>query len=68
MRIALSFEPTALGTGGALRRAEWFLGDEPFWLINADVAADLDPAPLAVRYARGDALAVLWMHASRGNV
>jgi N-acetylmuramate 1-kinase len=66
LRISLSFEPAILGTGGALRRAEWFLDDQPFWLVNADIAADLDPRPLLRRFAAGRCLAVLWMDAERG--
>ena len=64
-RLALSFEPAILGTGGALRRAEWFL-DEPYvWVVNGDIAADLSPDPL-LRRLRGNPLAVLWMDATRG--
>ena len=37
LRISAVFEPVILGTGGALRNAKWFI-DEPFWLLNADVA------------------------------
>ena len=61
LRVTLSFEPAILGTGGALRRAEWFLGDAPFWLVNADVAADLEPAPLLRAAARPRTLAALWL-------
>ena len=64
-RIALSFEPTILGTGGALRRAQWFLDEPHLWVVNGDIAADLDPAPL-LRRLREDPLAVLWMDARRG--
>lgn len=65
LRIELSFEPDILGTGGALRRAEWFIRGAPFWLINADVAAALDPAPLIRAFGRRR-LAALWVHESRG--
>lgn len=66
LRIALSFEPEILGTGGALRRAEWFVRDGTFWMINADVAARLDPAPLLRAFERGKHVAALWMHPARG--
>lgn len=66
LRVNFSFEPEILGTGGALRRAAWFLDDRPFWLINADVAADLDPAPLLRAFARLHPLAALWLHPSLG--
>lgn len=64
-RIALSFEPEILGTGGALRRAQWFFDEPSIWVANGDVAMDLDPAPL-LRRLRADPLAVLWMDATRG--
>jgi NDP-sugar pyrophosphorylase family protein/aminoglycoside/choline kinase family phosphotransferase len=63
LRLNFSFEPLQpLGTGGALRNGAWFLRDRPFWLVNADVMADLDPAPL-LRAFHGPArpLAALWM-------
>ncbi|HOW96422.1 MAG TPA: sugar phosphate nucleotidyltransferase [Kiritimatiellia bacterium] len=66
LRVNFSFEPEILGTGGALRRAAWFLDKRPFWLINADVAADLDPAPLLRAFARARPLAALWLHPSLG--
>ncbi len=63
--IAYSHEPVILGTGGALVRARGFL-DQPFWMVNADIAFDLDPAPLLARHARGRPLATCWLHGSRG--
>ena len=67
LRIALSFEPEILGTGGALRKAEWFLaGDEPVWVLNGDVVCDLSPGPLLRAYRSGRTIAVAWLHESRG--
>lgn len=65
-RITISHEPDILGTGGALRRAEWFFDEAPFWLINADVVADVDPAPLCRRMNGRKIMAALWMHETRG--
>jgi NDP-sugar pyrophosphorylase family protein/aminoglycoside/choline kinase family phosphotransferase len=65
-RICLSFEPDILGTGGALRKAEWFPDEDPFWLLNADVAADLDPRPLCRAFQAGKTLAALWLHPLKG--
>ena len=65
-RIQISFEPTILGTGGALKRADWFIKDGPFWMLNTDIAADLDPTPLVHAFHREKALAALWMHPSLG--
>lgn len=62
LHLQFSFEPQLLGTGGALVRAREFLpDDEPFWLFNSDVAADLDPRPLLDDYARHQPLATLWL-------
>ena len=65
-RIHLSYEPILLGTGGVLHQAGWFLDDRPFWMINADVAADLDPAALLRHPPTGRTLATLWMEPRRG--
>ncbi len=61
-RIQISFEPTILGTGGALKRADWFIQDRPFWMLNTDVAADLDPSPLVKAFRKEKAVAALWMN------
>jgi NDP-sugar pyrophosphorylase family protein/aminoglycoside/choline kinase family phosphotransferase len=66
LRITASFEPELLGTAGVLRRADWFPGDEPFWMANADVLADLSPEPLLRAFRREQALAVLWLHPTLG--
>ncbi len=66
LRVTLSFEPEILGTGGVLRRAEWFLDSEPFWMINADIAAALTPARLLAAFERPDTIASLWMEPERG--
>ena len=66
LRISLSFEPNILGTGGAVRRADWFAGNEPLWIVNADVAADLQPHRLVSLYRRCRPAAVLWMEQERG--
>lgn len=65
-RIQLSYEPEMLGTGGALVRAAWFCGEEPFWIVNADIAVDLEPDALVRAYADGRPLAALWMHETLG--
>jgi N-acetylmuramate 1-kinase len=65
-RINFSFEPEILGTGGALRRAEWFLDDRPFWLINSDIAADLRPDALLKSFALPQCLAAVWLDPTLG--
>lgn len=66
IRIQLSFEPEILGTGGALPRARWFLDDQPFWMMNADVLADVSPAPFLNAFRHAHPLAALWLHPHRG--
>jgi aminoglycoside/choline kinase family phosphotransferase len=61
MKTVISFEPEILGTGGGLKRLEWFWSDEPVWICNVDVMAELDPAPLLKAFAEEDPLACLWM-------
>lgn len=65
-RITLGYEPSILGTGGVLRCARTFIGTEPFWMFNSDVAADLDPSPLIAAFRRRHAIAALWMTAAAG--
>lgn len=66
MRISLSFEPEILGTGGALRRAGWFLDADPFWMVNADIAAVLEPRRILREFARRHPIAALWVERERG--
>lgn len=66
LRYQLSFEPEILGTGGVLPRARWFLDDEPFWMLNADVIADLPCHPLIEAHHRHNAIATLWLHPQKG--
>ncbi len=65
--VSFSFEPEILGTGGALRKAAWFLPEnEPFWLINADIVADVNPELLLAPLRETKTLAALWLHPLRG--
>ena len=58
--LTFSYEPQILGTGGALRRARGFLqDDEPFWIMNTDIAAVLDLAAIASALT-STAIASLW--------
>ena len=66
LRIHLSFEPEILGTGGALRKAEWFLDDDCFWIINGDIVVDVDPIPFVRLYRQMRPMAVLWLHDTEG--
>ncbi len=67
LRISISFEPEILGTGGALRKAEWFFGgDAPVWVVNGDVAADVDPRPMVKAYQGRRVIASAWVHREAG--
>ena len=66
LQVDLSYEPTILGTGGALRRAEWFTGNSPFWIVNSDIAAELTPEPILQAYCRTKAIAALWVTRDAG--
>jgi NDP-sugar pyrophosphorylase family protein/aminoglycoside/choline kinase family phosphotransferase len=66
LRITLSFEPEILGTAGALRAAEWFLDDDAFWMINADILFEFNAAPLIRSHAEHAPIATLWMHDALG--
>ena len=65
LRISAVFEPLILGTGGALRNAAWFL-DQPLWLLNADIIANLDPAPLLRAHHKLRPLATCWLTQDAG--
>lgn len=61
MRVTVSFEPDVLGTGGALRKAGCFAGSDPFWLVNSDIAFDLNPSLITERFLCDSPLAALWL-------
>ena len=42
MNITFSKEENILGTGGGLKKAEWFLSDETFLVVNSDILMDLN--------------------------
>ncbi len=65
-KITISYEPVILGTGGAIRPLRDFIGDSPFWLVNGDIAFDLDPAPIVGDFVRKAPLAVAWLTPRRG--
>jgi NDP-sugar pyrophosphorylase family protein/aminoglycoside/choline kinase family phosphotransferase len=64
--ITLSFEPEILGTGGALRPLRAFFGQEPFWMMNADIAAALKPEPLLKAFAASGSFAAAWLEPKKG--
>ncbi|MFO7870782.1 MAG: sugar phosphate nucleotidyltransferase [Kiritimatiellia bacterium] len=66
LRVHASFEPDILGTGGALERLAWFIGGDPVWVVNGDIAFDVSPRPFLREFRARDASAVLWLNAERG--
>lgn len=67
LRVSCLWEPELLGTGGALRQAAGFIGDGPCWLVNADVFARPDPAPLCRAWAaRPRPIAACWLTEDAG--
>lgn len=48
-----------LDTGGGLKKAEWFLSDEPFLMYNTDVITSLDLKHFFDAHLKTDALATL---------
>lgn len=66
MLINFSFEPFILGTGGAIKKAKWFLGRSPCWIVNSDIVAQTDPWPFLKEYNRSNPISVLWLHDSLG--
>jgi NDP-sugar pyrophosphorylase family protein/aminoglycoside/choline kinase family phosphotransferase len=68
LRVQISLEPEIRGTGGVLSYAAWFLSGDPhpFWMLNADVVAELEPSALLRRAPRGKSIAALWMEPLRG--
>jgi NDP-sugar pyrophosphorylase family protein len=60
IRIAVSYEPVLLDTGGGLKNAAWFFDDdEPFLLHNVDILTNIDLASMVRLHREENALAVL---------
>jgi len=65
-RLYFSHESEILGTGGALRPLRAFLADGPFWLVNADIVADLPAEPLTDAFAASGNFAAAWVTDRKG--
>ncbi len=66
LQITLTHEPTILGTGGALRPMQHWLGDEPFWMVNGDIAWEAEPQPLLDAFEASNGFAATWLDPKRG--
>jgi NDP-sugar pyrophosphorylase family protein/aminoglycoside/choline kinase family phosphotransferase len=62
----VSHEKEILGTGGALRPLRSFLGQEPFWMMNADIAASVNPEPLVKAFEASGCFASAWLEPKKG--
>jgi len=61
LHISFSFEPLIVGTGGAIRKAEWFLDDQPLWILNGDIALGVEPSHFLRAYRRLSPLSAVWV-------
>jgi len=60
MRIAISYEPVLLDTGGGVKNAAWFFDDsQPFILHNVDILTNIELASMVRFHREQNALAVL---------
>jgi len=59
MHITYSLEGEILGTGGGLKRAEWFFEKKPFLVLNGDILIDLNLTHLIEHHARSGGIATM---------
>ncbi|HPM41993.1 MAG TPA: sugar phosphate nucleotidyltransferase [bacterium] len=59
LEIRYSEEPEILGTGGGIKKAAGFFGEEPFFALNADALTDADAAAAATLHVSSDAAATM---------
>lgn len=66
-KVTIAEEPEILGTGGVLNPLRYFLGAEPFWLVNGDIVVEgLDPQPIVDAYEKSGNFAGCWMSEAFG--
>ncbi len=66
LKLYEHYEPVLLGTGGPLRNLPESFQDQPFWLINGDIAFDLDPQPIEEAFERSGCFAAAWLEPKKG--
>jgi len=59
VKLHYHFEPEILGTGGGIKAAEGFFGNQPFFVMNADVLIDLNLQEIWAQHQQSRALATL---------
>ncbi|MGN0846096.1 MAG: sugar phosphate nucleotidyltransferase [Kiritimatiellia bacterium] len=66
-KVTVAEEPEILGTGGVLNPLRFFLGTEPFWLVNGDIVVEsLDPQPIVDAFEKSGNFAGCWMSEAFG--
>lgn len=66
-KVTVAEEPEILGTGGVLNPLRYFLGTDPFWLVNGDIVIeDLDPQSIVDAYEKSGSFAGCWMSEAFG--
>ncbi len=66
-RFAFFQEQEILGTGGALRAMRAALQDAPFWIVNADIVASVEPTQFQAALQRHDRhVAAAWLEPRKG--
>jgi len=67
VEIRISQEDDIRGTGGALESWRDYFADDPFWVINGDIAADLDCQPLIdAYYSQPHLMGACWVTDRKG--
>lgn len=61
-RISIIHEQTILNTGGAIANIKNFIGQEPFYVVNADVISSVDLKAVYEDHLQADSLATLVLH------
>lgn len=67
MKVAYSYDPPKkpLGTGGAIKRAERFLSDGDFLVVNGDIFADVDYSKIIEMHREKGAVATIALHGAK---
>lgn len=59
LAVSYSEEPNILGTGGGIKMAQPFFGNEPFVVLNADALIDADIGECAAHHMKSSAAATM---------
>ncbi|MCL6471854.1 MAG: NDP-sugar synthase [Firmicutes bacterium] len=67
-RVHYSYEPELLGTAGAIKKLDKFIGDDKFIVVNTDIATDIDLIePLEFHETRGAEVTLIMTRARPGS-